>query len=178
MAALMLCTLFVGIVYGGIMAYDNVVLTNAVATGVRTLATESGDSTACTDATNAITSTAYGLKTSQLTIVPQSSIAFLSISNNGSSGLELGPDATASCSNVNGGDYAVMWASYPCSMYFPRLGINLCTVSTSSKTVTYSPCQSGSGVTCSSTIDITVTCPSPPCNYTIQSARISGTGGG
>ena len=69
MVALLLSTLLIGIVYGGIMAYDRVVLTNAVAIGARTLAAGDGDPTVCTDFQTAITSAAYGLNTSQLTIV-------------------------------------------------------------------------------------------------------------
>jgi hypothetical protein len=174
-----LSTLLIGIVYGGMMAYDRVVLTNAVANGVRTLAAESGDASACSDATAAIDATAYGLNTSAtvLEIVPQASIAFVSISNP-STGPQLALDPNASCSNLVGGDYAVMWASYPCSMNFPRLGINLCSLSVDSTPITYSPCQAGSGVTCPSPISVTVTCPSPPCIYSIQSARISGSGSG
>ena len=165
--ALVLSTFLVGIIYGGIMAYDRVVLTNAVATGVRTLATELGDSTACTDASNAITSAAYGLKTSQLTIV--SPPVFMSSTGAGA--------GTSTCTNLNGGEYAVMWASYPCNMNFPSLGINLCP----SAPTTYPPgptCTAAQSAKtgCVVTIGITVSCPYPYCFYAIESARISGTG--
>lgn len=172
MVALLFSTLLIGIIYGGIMAYDRVVLTNAVASGARTLATELGDATACTDATNAVTAAAYGLNTSQLTIVPQSSIPFLS-----STGSGLG---SSTCSSLTGREYAVMWASYPCSMYFPTLGINLCSLSQGNTQITYPP-----GPTCTSTqhgqsgcvttVTITVSCPDPYCIYAIESAKISGT---
>jgi len=171
MVALVLSMLLVGIIYGGIMAYDRMVLTNAVATGVRTLATELGDSTACTDANTALTNTAYGLNTSDLSIVNPP--VFLSSTGSGT--------GSSTCSNLTGGEYAVMWATYPCSMYFPKLGINLCSTSQTTTSITYPP-----GPTCSSTqsastgcvvtVTISLSCPTSYCVYAIDSARISGTG--
>jgi len=163
--ALVLSMFLIGIIYGGIMAYDRVVLSNAVATGARTLATELGDSTACSDATSAVTSTAYGLNSSQLNVVPQASIVFMSISTSG-----YAQDNTSTCSSLVGGDYAVMWASYPCSMNFPHFGIHLCSLTATTTPITYPP-----GGSSGSTITINVSCPSPPCIYAIESARISGT---
>jgi len=170
MVALVLSTLLVGIIYGGIMAYDRVVLTNAVANGARTLATELGDTTACTDANTSLTNTAYGLNASQLTIV--SSPVFLSSTGSGT--------GSSTCASLKGGEYAVMWASYPCSMNFPKLGINLCTLSQGNTNITYPPgptcsASQSSQTGCVTTVTITVSCPFANCSYAIESARISGT---
>jgi Flp pilus assembly protein TadG len=169
MVALVLITFLIGIIYGGIMAYDRVVLTNAVATGVRTLATELGDASACTDATNAVTAAAYGLKTSSPPLTIGSPPVFMSSTGAGA--------GSSTCASLNGGEYAVMWASYPCNMNFPRLGINLCP----SPPTTYPPgptCTAAQSAKtgCVVTVTITVTCPDPYCIYAIESARISGTG--
>jgi len=180
MAAVVLSTLFVGIVYGGIMAYDRVVLANALAIGARTLSAEQGDPTVCTDANTAIINAAYGLNTSQLTIVSSP----LFIANTGSGAGTSSCDVTtgtgvngaacsssAPCQILNGGEYAVMAATYPCSMYFPRLGINLCSLSQGSSVITYP-----SGQTSSTPTTITVNCPYPYCIYSIEMARIEGKG--
>ena len=169
MVALLLSTFLVGITYGGVWAYDRVVLTNAVATGVRTVATELGDATACTDGSNALTAAAYGLKTSQLTISNPPTF----MSNNGSGA------GSSTCAALNGKEYAVMWASYPCSMYFPKLGINLCSLTASSTNITYPPgptCTAAQSAAtgCVVTVTITVTCPYTNCSYAIESAMISG----
>jgi Flp pilus assembly protein TadG len=173
MVGLLLSTMLIGIVYGGIMAYDRVVLTNAVATGVRTLATELGDANACTDATNAIKATAYGLNTSSPPLTISNPPVFMSSTGSGA--------GTSTCATLNGGEYAVMWASYPCSMNFPNLGINLCSLSNGNTNITYPAgptCTSAQSTTtgCVVTVTITVSCPEPYCSYAIESARISGTG--
>ncbi len=170
--ALLLSTLLIGIVYGGIMAYDRVVLTNAVATGVRTLATELGDATACTDATNALTAAAYGLNTSSPPLTIGSPPVFMSSTGSGA--------GSSTCASLNGGEYAVMWASYPCNMNFPSLGINLCSLSKGNTNITYPPgptCSAAQSATtgCVVTVTITVSCPYANCSYAIESARISGT---
>ena len=130
-----LIPMLIGIIYGGIMFYDNVVLANAVAVGARTLATSEGDITVCADAESALTSAAYGLKTSQISIAaPTFTTA------GGSAGLssctqttgknQAGTTCTvaAPCQIIYGGEFATVTATYPCSMYFPNLGINLCPV--------------------------------------------------
>jgi len=183
MAALVLFTLFIGIVYGGIMAYDRVVLANAVATGARTLATENGVPTACTDANNAIIAAAYGMQTSQITIptypmfIAQSgtgagtSSCMLTTGTNPANGTSC--SAAAPCQILNGQEYAVMAATYPCSMYFPRLGINLCSLPQGNTQITYPSGQTGNNQT-----TITVNCPYTYCVYSIEIARIEGTGPG
>ena len=183
MAAVVLSALLVGIVYGGIMAYDRAVLANAVATGVRTLATENGDPTACTDANSALTAAAYGLNTSRLSITTPPLFISQTGSGAGTSSCDVttgtNPANGATCSSsapcqvLNGQEYAVMAATYPCSMYFPYLGINLCSLSQGSTQITYPSGQTGSSQT-----TITVNCPYPYCVYSIETARIEGTGQG
>jgi len=179
----MLFTLFIGIIYGGIMAYDRVVLTNAVAIGAKALASEQGDPTACTDANSALTAAAYGMTTSQITIVTTPLFIAKSGSGAGTSSCDVttgtNPANGASCSVktpcqvLTGGEYAVMAASYPCNMYFPKLGINLCSLPQGNTQITYPSGQTGSGQT-----TITVNCPYTYCSYSIESALIEGGGGG
>ena len=173
MAALVLSTLFVGIVYGGIMAYDRVVLTNAVASGTRTLASERGDPTACTDATNAVTAAAYGLNTSQLTVVTPPVFISSTGAGAGTSSCDVttgtGPNGAnctvaAPCQELVQYEYAVMAASYPCSMYFPHLGINLCPLSQGSTAFNYPSGQN--------TTNISVNCPYKFCIYSIEATKI------
>ena len=166
----MLSTLLVGIVYGGIMAYDRAVVANAVAVGARTLAHEEGDPTACTDATNAIIASAYAMNTSELTITTPPEFTAKAGSGAGSSSCDVttgtNPYTGASCTSsspcqiLKEGELVTMAASYPCSMYFPRLGINLCSMAQGTTTIT-----NGGGT-------INVTCPYPYCVYSIETALI------
>ena len=174
MAALVLSTMFIGIVYGGIMAYDRVVLTNAVAIGARSLAGERGDPTACTDSINAVTAAAYGLNTSQLTVVNPPVFIASTGSGAGTSSCDVttgtnpvtGANCTvaAPCQSLIQYEYAVMAASYPCSMYFPKLGINLCSLSQGNTVISYPSGQSAT--------TITVNCPYPHCVYSIEATTI------
>ncbi len=169
MVGLLLSTMLIGIVYGGIMAYDRVVLTNAVAIGARTLAAGDGDPTICTDFQTAITSAAYGLNTSQLKIVTPPEFTATSGAGAGTSSCDVttgtGPTGatctpSAPCQILVGGELATVAASFPCSMYFPRLGINLCSIAQGNTTVT----NSGGS--------IVVNCPYTYCVYSIATARI------
>jgi Flp pilus assembly protein TadG len=169
MVALLLSTLMVGIIYGGIMAYDRVVLANAVATGARSLAAGDGDPTVCTDFQTAITSAAYGLNTSQLKIVTPPEFTSNSGSGAGTSSCDVttgtGPTGTACsssapCQILTSGELATVAASYPCDMSFPRLGINLCSIT------------QGNTVVSNTGGSITVNCPYTYCFYSIASARI------
>lgn len=136
----LLSIFLVGIIYGGITFYDNVVLANAVAIGARALATGQGDATVCTDANSALQAAAYGLNTtSQLYIVSPptftaagggagtSSCKDTNTSDtNPVTGAACSP--TVPCQILIDGEFATMTATYPCSLYFPSLGINLCPV--------------------------------------------------
>ena len=176
MVALLVLTMLTGIIYGGIMAYDRVVLTNAVASGARTLAGERGDPTACTDAVNAVSTSAYGLNTSQLTIVNPPVFISNTGSGAGTSSCNVttgtGPSGAACsvaapCQVLQKSEYAVMAASYPCNMYFPRLGINLCSLPQGNTQITYPSGQSGGNAT-----SITVNCPYQFCFYSIEATKI------
>jgi len=68
--------------------------------------------------------------------------------------------ATTPCQILTQGELATVAASYPCSMYFPRLKINLCTIAQGNTVVT------SSGGT------ITVNCPYTYCVYSIATARV------
>jgi Flp pilus assembly protein TadG len=130
----LLSVLLVGITYGGIMFYDSVVLANAVATGARALGNGQGDVTVCTDANTALTNAAYSLKASQITIAtPTFTTASGSAGNSScdvTSGTYQGTTCTAGapCQILITGEFATISADYPCGMYFPKLGINLCPV--------------------------------------------------
>ena len=170
LGAVVLSTFFIGIIYGGIMAYDRVALANAVAIGARTVGGGRGDPTVCTDFQTALTSAAYGLNTSQIKIVTPPGFTATSGSGAGTSSCSVttgtNPYTGASCSPaspcqiLNMGELATVAATYPCSMYFPKLGFNLCSLSQGNTQLTTS------GGT------ITVNCPSAYCVYSIETARI------
>ena len=170
MAALVLGTFLIGIIYGGIMAYDRSVLANAVAISARSAGAGRGDSTACTDSQTALTSAAYGLNSSQITIVSPPEFTAASGSGAGTSSCNVttgtNPYTGAACSTTTPcqiltmGELATVAASYPCSMYFPRLKINLCSIAQGNTQVT------NSGGT------ITVNCPYTNCIYSVATARI------
>jgi Flp pilus assembly protein TadG len=170
LGALVLAAFFVGIIYGGIMAYDRAVLANAVAIGARAVAGGRGDPTVSADFQTALTSAAYGLKTSQITIVTPPEFTAASGSGAGTSSFSVttgtNPYTGATCSVASPcqilamGELATVAASYPCSMYFPGLGINLCSIAQGNTVVT------NSGGT------ITVNCPYTYCVYSIATARI------
>ena len=168
MVALLLSTFLIGIVYGGIMAYDRVVLANAVAIGARALAAGDGDPTICTDYKTAITSAAYGLNTSHITIVTPPEFTAVSGSGAGTSSCDVtsgtvgGVTCTPSvpCGKLKLGELATVAASYPCNMYFPHLGINLCSIG------------QGNTIISNTGGSITVTCATTYCVYSIATARI------
>jgi len=170
LGAIVLSTFIVGILYGGIMAYDRAVLANAAAIGARAVAGGRGDPTVSADFQTALTSAAYGLKTSQITIVTPPEFTAASGSGAGTSSLDVttgtNPYTGATCSVASPcqilamGELATVAASYPCSMYFPSLGINLCSIAQGNTVVT------NSGGT------ITVNCPYTYCVYSIATARI------
>ena len=124
----------VGIIYGGIMFYDDVVLANAVAVGARSAGTSRGDATVCTDAETALTNAAYGLQSSELTISGPTFTTASGAAGTSSCDVTTGSvngvncTAIAPCQSLNQGEFATFSATYPCSMYFPKLGINLCPV--------------------------------------------------
>ena len=128
-----LAPMLVGIIYGGITFYDYEVLANAVADGAAVLAQSRINNAAsgtqsslspCTAAENEVKAAAYNLQL-PVTVEPPTFV---------------GPNGTAassSCpvtsgSTTTGGlaqnDYATLSATYPCAMYFPKLGINLCSM--------------------------------------------------
>jgi len=148
MVALLLSTFLVGIIYGGTMAYDRAVLANAVAVGARTLAAGQGDPTVCTDAQTALKGAVYGLSTSLLYIeTPPTFTAAGGGAGSSSCSVTTGTgpggtscSSTSPCQILVGGEFATISATYPCNMYFPRLGINLCPMQGTSGTTTNPNC--------------------------------------
>ena len=114
----LLAVLLVGIVKGGILFYDYVVLADAVATGARTLATNrgNGNGNPCTLGETALKNAAYNLNQSLITIQPET------FSGTGGS----------TCTALQPNDAVTMSATYPCDMNIPFLGSNFwpsCTLS-------------------------------------------------
>jgi hypothetical protein len=136
LGALVLFMFLVGIIYGGMMAYDNLVLANAVAVGARTVAAGQGDPSVCTDFQTALDNTAYGLNTSQVYVETPPTFATVTGSaassscsvTSGTSPTGTTCTATAPCQILIPGELATVTATYPCSAYFPNLGFNLCPV--------------------------------------------------
>jgi len=122
-----LSMVLIGIIYGGIMFYDNTVLANAVAVGARTLATSAGMPTnACTLAETALTNAAYSLNPGLITI------------NNGP-GTETfttpaGIQGGSTCTALKTGETATMTATYACNLTIPFANINLCPVASGTLT--------------------------------------------
>jgi len=106
--------LLVAIIYGGITFYNYVELTNAVAIGARTLATNraqfAGPPTACTLEETALKNAAANLITSQITIAAETFAG------------------SSVCSNLQQGDAGTVSATYPCNLTIPFSNINLCPV--------------------------------------------------
>ena len=125
-----LAPIVIGILYGGIAFYDYEVLSNAVANGAKTLAESrwagAGSSTnenACQLAQAEVQATAYGLKKTSLPICAGTcspGIEFPTFSN------PAGGTAKSTCDAMQTGEIGTITATYPCVLYFPKLGINLC----------------------------------------------------
>ena len=126
----------VGIIYGGIAFYDYSVLANAVANGARTLAISRGagassptNQNACQLAQAQVQATAYGLNQTNLPICsgpcgvgsPGVSLPTFTVSSGSGS-------AKSTCNALVQGEIGVVTATYPCSLYFTKLNINLCNV--------------------------------------------------
>jgi Flp pilus assembly protein TadG len=116
---MLLSTLLVGIIYGGITFYDYVTLANAVTVAAKTIATNRavvGTSTtnACTMGESDLYNAAVGLNRNSIEI-------------NTGSGSEYFPGGS-SCTALGQGDSVIVTATYPCSLYFPGLGINTCSM--------------------------------------------------
>jgi Flp pilus assembly protein TadG len=112
----LLAILLVGIIKGGILFYDYVVLADAVAAGARTLATSRSKGNACTLAETALKNAAYNLNQSLITIQPET------FTGGGGS----------TCTALQQNDAVTMAATYPCDMTIPFLGSNFwpsCTLS-------------------------------------------------
>jgi len=112
----LLAILLVGIIKGGILFYDYVVLADAVATGARTLATNRGNGNACTLGETALMNAAHDLNPSLIAIQPETF---------------TGPGGST-CTALVENDAVTMSATYPCDMNIPFLGTNFwpsCTLS-------------------------------------------------
>jgi len=98
--------LLVGIIKGGILFYDYVVLADAVAVGARTLAINrgSGNGNPCTLAETALKNAAYNLNQSLITIQPEQFTG------------------SSTCTALGQNDAATVSATYPCDMTIPFLG--------------------------------------------------------
>jgi len=104
----LLAVLLVGIIKGGILFYDYVVLADAVATGARMLATNRASGNACTLGETALKNAAYNLNQSLITIQPET------FTGTGGS----------TCTALQPNDAVTMSATYPCDMAIPFLGTN------------------------------------------------------
>jgi len=140
-----LAPVLVGIVYGGIAFYDYEVLAYAVANGAKTLAGSrwagaysKSNSNACQLAQAQVQTqaTTYGLNKANLPTCTSSSPAC-------SPGIWLptfstptGATAASTCDVLQQGDLGTVTATYPCVMYFPGLGINLCNAGSGSQKIT------------------------------------------
>ena len=104
----LLVMLLVGIIKGGVLFYDYVVLADAVAAGARTLATNRYNGNACTLAETALKNAAYNLNQSLITIQPETFT--------GAGG--------STCTALSPNDAVTVSATYPCDMNIPFLGAN------------------------------------------------------
>ena len=143
----LLSVFLVGIIYGGITFYDYEELANAVAVGAKTLANNrgagAGPPTACSLEETALKGAAANLNPSQITIVESFPTP--------------ATGTTPTCSNLIVGDTATVSATYPCNLYFPRLGINLCSMAqgnTTSGTTIIATCPYAYCVRSSTTLRI------------------------
>jgi Flp pilus assembly protein TadG len=129
-----LAVMLIGIIFGGITFYDDVMLANAVVVGATALGNGQGDVTVCTDANTALTNAAYGLTASQITIATPTFTTASGAAGNSSCDVTSGTYQGTSCSAGSPcqvlvtGEFATISADYPCSLSFPKLGINLCPV--------------------------------------------------
>ena len=116
----LLMILLVGIIKGGVLFYDYVVLADAVASGARMLATNraSGNGNPCTLGETALKNAAYNLNQSLITIQPET------FSGTGGS----------TCAALAPNDAVTMSATYPCDMTIPFLGSFWPTCTLSSQT--------------------------------------------
>jgi Flp pilus assembly protein TadG len=125
MVVLVLSAMLVGIVYGGITFYDYETLANATAVGARTIAINGKTTTqACYLGEQALLGAATSLNQSQITV------SFPGTTTTGTYGA-----GSLSCTLTEGNTVAIM-ATYPCDMYFPKLGINLCNDQSTPPTIT------------------------------------------
>jgi len=119
MVVMVVSVMLIGIIYGGITFYDYETLANATAIGARTISinakTSSGVNTqACYLGEQALLGAATSLNPSQITV------SFPGTTTTGTYSA-----GNLSCTLAEGNTIAIM-ATYPCSMNFPKLGINLC----------------------------------------------------
>jgi len=111
MALPLLTMLLVGIIFGGITFFNFVQLADAVEAGARTLATSRQQGTsACSQASTALTSSNGNLTASLITVAPMS----------------FG-QSTCSATLVQG-DNATVSATYPCNLQIPFTTFNFCPV--------------------------------------------------
>ncbi len=110
----LLSMMLLGIIYGGMTFYNYVELTNAVAVGARTLATNraayAGPPTACTLEETALKNAAANLTTSQIKIAAETFTG------------------SSTCSAMQPGTAGTVSATYPCNLAIPFSNINLCPV--------------------------------------------------
>lgn len=106
--------ILIGIVYGGITFYDYETLANAIAVGARTMAINGRSSQACSLGEQAALNAATSLN-----------ISLITVSFPGTTTTGTYSAGTLSCT-LTEYNTATITATYPCSMYFPSLGINLC----------------------------------------------------
>jgi Flp pilus assembly protein TadG len=123
----------VGVIYGGITFYDYAVLANAVVNGAKTLAdsrwagaNSKTNQNACQLAQAQVQATAYGLNTTSLPICTGTCSPGIALPTFSTA---TGSTAVSTCDAMQQGELGTVTATYPCNMYFPKLGINLCNAS-------------------------------------------------
>ncbi|MGA2072583.1 MAG: hypothetical protein ABSH52_03690 [Terriglobia bacterium] len=149
--------MLVAIVYGGMTFYDYEVLAYAVENGANVLASSrinngatgtSSSLSPCTAAEAAVKAYAYGLNQSSITVEPPTFLGPNSTAATATSSCPVTSGSTTT-GGLSQGDFGILSATYPCSMYFPRLGINLCSMANGTS-------ENSSGV-------VTMSCPTAYC---------------
>ncbi len=115
MVVMVVSVMLIGIIYGGITFYDYETLANATSIGARTISINGKTTTqACSLGEQALLGAATNLNTSQITVT------FPNTTTTGTYSA-----GNLSCTLSEGNTVSIQ-ATYPCNMYFPKLGINLC----------------------------------------------------
>jgi Flp pilus assembly protein TadG len=110
-AAPLLMLMVLGIMQFGVAFNNNVMLTDAVRAGARTLSTTRGNSDPCTTAATKLRSAATGLRPSNLSVTIR-----VNNTNYGPGAAGSIPGCAGAGTSMVGGDDATATGSYPCSL--------------------------------------------------------------